>query len=163
MRFLLLLTLCASLSAFDYRVAHELLDDYPFEGDERVLHIGCEEGAITASIATRVPDGFVLGIDPWADHIEAAEQTYDLDLFANIQFQLGITVDGPTQFDLATCFGELDLPALESLRPGGRLLSCVTLEEAADHLAALQEAGLKLTHLAQIDQHLLRVEAERPT
>lgn len=159
---LLLLLLSTSLAAFDYRVAHELLDSYPFVGDERVLHIGCEEGAITASIATRVPDGFVLGIDPWADHIDAAEHTYDLDLFANIQFQLGVSVDGATQFDLATCFGELDLPALESLRPGGRLLSCVPLDGAADHLAALQEAGLKLTHLSQLDNQLLRVEAERP-
>jgi trans-aconitate 2-methyltransferase len=41
-------------------------------GDERILDLGCGDGALTAQLAQRVPRGSVLGIDASAGMIEAA-------------------------------------------------------------------------------------------
>ena len=49
-----------------------IVDALPIESGMRVLEIGCGPGAAAREVATRVGDGFVLGIDRSAKAIEAA-------------------------------------------------------------------------------------------
>lgn len=44
-------------------LALPLLDTIAFRGDEDVIDIGCGDGAITAALADKVPQGHVVGID----------------------------------------------------------------------------------------------------
>ena len=50
-------------SAQQERWARELVAKLQLAGDETVLDIGCGDGKVTAEIASRVPEGRVLGID----------------------------------------------------------------------------------------------------
>ncbi len=45
------------------RLGNAILGDLNFQGNERVLDLGCGDGSLTASIADSVPEGFVIGID----------------------------------------------------------------------------------------------------
>lgn len=49
-----------------------LIQGLHLKGDERVLDLGCGDGALTAQLALRVPHGSVLGIDASAGMIAAA-------------------------------------------------------------------------------------------
>src|SRR5687767_2281707 len=60
------------ISALQAAMANEELARLAFKGDERVLDVGCGDGKITAEIATRVPRGAVLGVDPSRNMIEFA-------------------------------------------------------------------------------------------
>jgi trans-aconitate methyltransferase len=44
--------------------AQRLLKNISFNGDEKILDIGCGDGKITALMATSVPHGSVIGLDP---------------------------------------------------------------------------------------------------
>jgi trans-aconitate 2-methyltransferase len=50
----------------------QLIVELPLNGRERILDLGCGDGALTAQLASRVPDGFVLGIDSAPSMIAAA-------------------------------------------------------------------------------------------
>ena len=50
-----------------------MIDELTFRGDERVLDLGCGDGAITAQLADRVPQGQVVGIDSSPRMIETAQ------------------------------------------------------------------------------------------
>ncbi len=106
------------------------LFSYDFEGHERVLHLHCGDGALTAQIAPQVPDGFVMGFDASQETIEQTKETYDLDLFANLEFQHGDLLDLPfeEEFDVVLLYGATSIPdqmlagIQKSLRPNGRLI-----------------------------------------
>ena len=143
--------------------ARTLLNHYAFEGHERVLEIGCGEGTLTAEIAQQVPDGFVLGMDSSPENILLAEQTYDPDLFANLQFQLGdaTTLSLEEQFDLIVSCTVLDEENLEgmarALRSGGRV--CLLPPDIPPE--ALEEA-LRAVGLKPLRLDTLCVEAIKP-
>ena len=56
--------------------ALRILNQVSFNGDERVLDIGCGDGKITKKIAEMVPKGEVIGIDPSKEMIDEALADY---------------------------------------------------------------------------------------
>lgn len=112
--------------------ANEMLDHYPFSGDEKVLDIGCGTGNITAKMAALLPNGSVVGVDNSQDMIGYAQEH-----FSNQQLNLQFInrdvqdLDFENQFDLAISFTALhwvpdQLDALEkikrSLKSSGRIM-----------------------------------------
>jgi trans-aconitate 2-methyltransferase len=49
-----------------------MIEELDLRGDERILDLGCGDGALTAQLARRVPRGSVLGIDASVGMIETA-------------------------------------------------------------------------------------------
>ena len=148
--------------------AEPLVTTYPFEGDERVLEVRCGDGTQTAVIAQKVPDGFVLGIDPSEGEIRRAVATYDLEFFANIAFR----AETPDQlvytdyFDLVVADEEArdSLPELARvLRPGGQLLLTLPVANALEETIAEALASpkwspfvvnpQKIRHLASAEEY----------
>ncbi len=76
-----------------------LISELALTGAERVLDLGCGDGALTAELARLVPDGFVLGIDASASMIETAQNGH---AGANVRFeQLDISaIDFEAEFDV---------------------------------------------------------------
>ena len=62
----------AGISGLQQAMATEVLALLRLSGSERVLDVGCGNGKVTAEIASRVPDGAVLGVDSSADMIASA-------------------------------------------------------------------------------------------
>lgn len=128
----------------------QALSQYEFRGYERVLEIGCGQGALSTQLAHEVPDGLVLGIDADPAVIAFAERTYDPDLFANLQFQVHDVTEMSFEgkFDVVIAqsalqwIGDQQL-ALEkiahALRPEGRLFACL-----AEPFACVIEAAQKV-------------------
>jgi trans-aconitate 2-methyltransferase len=102
------------------------------EWDHRatVVDLGCGDGAVTAEIAARVPDGNVLGIDQSADQIDFANANCTLP---NLTFTVGdaATFEISPPRDVLTSFNALhwvhDLEQAtgriyEAIHPGGFVL-----------------------------------------
>lgn len=68
--------------------ASDLLEKLRFQGNERVLDIGCGDGKITADIAKRVPRGRVTGIDSSPDMIGFARRHYTGGEVQNLSFEV---------------------------------------------------------------------------
>lgn len=62
---------------------NKLIAELTLKGNEKILDLGCGDGALTAQLATLVPDGQVLGIDASVGMINAATQ-YEKD---NLKFK----------------------------------------------------------------------------
>ncbi len=65
--------------------ALQALSSLNLQGNEHVLDIGCGEGRITAEIAKKVPNGFVVGIDLSHEMIEYASNNFSN--IKNLTFQ----------------------------------------------------------------------------
>ncbi len=65
--------------------AERLLNGIYLEGNEKILDIGCGDGKITALIAKRVLQGYVIGIDPSTSMLFKTEehQSSNLSFFQN--------------------------------------------------------------------------------
>ena len=55
------------ISSLQAAMAQEVLALLDLNGSERILDVGCGEGKITTEIASRVPRGLVVGVDPSHD------------------------------------------------------------------------------------------------
>jgi trans-aconitate methyltransferase len=75
-----------SNSEIQLSLADQLLENYSFREDSRVLDIGCGDGRITSNIAKKVPKGSAIGIDASANMIGYAKSHYPSDKFSNLQF-----------------------------------------------------------------------------
>jgi trans-aconitate 2-methyltransferase len=77
----------------------KLIAELEFEGDERILDLGCGDGVLTAELAEFVPDGFVLGIDASESMIETARKDH---AGINVRFELLDinAIDFESEFDL---------------------------------------------------------------
>jgi trans-aconitate methyltransferase len=76
-----------------------VIDQLELRGDERILDMGCGDGALTARLARRVPDGLVVGIDASQSMIDTAGSEYGA---RNLRFELMDidTVDFDCEFDV---------------------------------------------------------------
>ena len=66
----------ARISGLQQAMASEVLALLDLKGSERVLDVGCGNGKVTAEIASRVPDGTVLGVDSSAEMIASARHQF---------------------------------------------------------------------------------------
>lgn len=67
--------------------ARELVAKLRLRGDERLLDIGCGDGRVAASIAARLPEGAVLGIDASASMISLAAKQFPSHRHPNLEFR----------------------------------------------------------------------------
>jgi trans-aconitate 2-methyltransferase len=120
----------AKRSALQEAMAQEVLALLHFEGHERVLDVGCGDGRITAGIAERMPQGYVIGVDASSDMIAFARE-HGVPSHPNLQFEVCDARNLPFrgEFDLVVSFNALHwLPeqalALRgihaALKPAGR-------------------------------------------
>ncbi len=102
-------------------------------GDERVLDVGCGDGKITAEIASRVPRGFVVGVDPSSNMIAFASSEFSGPTHVNLHFEVADARQLPFkhEFDLVVSFNALHwVPEQEialrcihtALKPRGRAI-----------------------------------------
>ena len=56
-------------SSLQEAMAQEVLAQLDLKHAERILDVGCGDGKITAEIASRVPRGSVVGVDPSGDMV----------------------------------------------------------------------------------------------
>lgn len=73
-------------TSFHQPRAIEILNEYPWRGDEHILDIGCGDGRITAELAKRVPQGYILGIDLSLRTIEFAKSAFPNNQYPNLEF-----------------------------------------------------------------------------
>jgi len=108
-----------------------LIEKLNLKGDESVLHIGCSEGFLTASLAEKLPDGHVVGIDSSADMISSSKKLFGT--IPSLKFMLLDARKLPFDnvFDSVFSYSSLHWikdhePLLagikKSLKPGGKLL-----------------------------------------
>lgn len=121
----------AHISGLQRAMATACLASVAVAGTERVLDVGCGDGYVTRLIASRVPDGSVLGVDPSPRMIEAARTADDQQ--DNVSFRVGdvTTMAFGPDFDLVVSFNALHWVADQetayrniaaALKPGGRVL-----------------------------------------
>ncbi|MBM0742908.1 methyltransferase domain-containing protein [Phormidium sp. CLA17] len=138
--------------------AQELIAKLNIRGNEAVFDVGCGDGKMTAEIAKRLPNGFVLGIDSSSEMVEFAISEHLQPAIANLQFACmdarEIVSDSFPErlrdrpFDIVFSNAVLhwvnDHPAFlrgasRVLRSGGRLLtSCGGKGNAADIVSVFQ-------------------------
>lgn len=111
----------------------ETINNYPFEGNERILDVGSGDGKITAFLSQKALAGIVLGLDYSEDMVDFASFNYQSP---NLFFLTGSALDLPfvNQFDLITsffCFNWIDdqntalTNVYNALQPGGTFLMLV--------------------------------------
>ena len=90
-------------------MAQEVLALLDLKDSERILDVGCGEGKITAEIASRVPRGSVIGIDPSGDMISFAQTHFGPATHPNLRFEVADARRLPfkNEFDLAVSFNAL--------------------------------------------------------
>lgn len=113
--------------------AHELIAKVSLAGNERILDLGCGDGAVTAYIAGLVPEGEIIGIDSSSDMIRFAKESYPSSEYPNLSFVLKDMHDiqFDEYFDLVFSnaalhwvrdHGSLLKKISSSLVPGGRVM-----------------------------------------
>src|SRR5438477_2838157 len=102
------------ISSLQAVMAQEVLALIDLNGSERILDVGCGEGKITAEIASRVPRGSVVGVDPSHDMIGFAKRHFTLTVpsgasLRNLRFEVADARRLPfkDEFDLAVSLNAL--------------------------------------------------------
>ena len=95
-----------------------LIEELKLTGDERVLDLGCGDGALTARIAALVPGGRALGIDASAGMIASARRLSA----PNLEFRLLDINDLPFEAEFDVVFSNA---TLHWVKDHGRLLENV--------------------------------------
>lgn len=96
----------ARRSALQEAMAAEVLELLKLNGNERVLDVGCGDGRVTAEIASRVPQGSVVGVDASREMIRFATAHAQRP---NLQFEVGDaqSLAFRDEFDLIVSFNAL--------------------------------------------------------
>ena len=96
-------------SGLQEAMAEEVLALLDLEGSERVLDVGCGDGKITAEIATRLPQGTVVGVDASQDMISFASSHFGPAVRPNLRFQVADARLLPfrNEFNLVVSFNAL--------------------------------------------------------
>ena len=66
----------AKNSKLHENLALEVIQAYPFEGNERILDLGCGEGLHTYELSQKVQQGRVLGLDHTSEKLKRAMHHY---------------------------------------------------------------------------------------
>jgi trans-aconitate 2-methyltransferase len=120
-------------SSLQHVMAEEELGLLTLEGTECILDVGCGDGKITAEIATRLPRGSVLGVDPSHEMIAFASSHFGPPRHANLRFEVADVRCLPyrSAFDLVVSFNALHwVPAQDAalrsigaaLKPTGKAM-----------------------------------------
>lgn len=122
------------VSALQKEWGQRLIAEFRFDGDERILDLGCGDGVLSAALAALVPRGSVLGLDASRGMIETAEK---LEL-PNLAFMLADIneLDYEDEFDLV-----FSNAALHWIKDHWRLLSGVYRCLKYDGIARFNFAG----------------------
>lgn len=143
-------------SSSQKNAAADLMKYVIIKENEKILDVGCGDGKITAEIATRVPNGSVVGVDVSPAMIEFAKGAFPQKNFPNLQFLLkdAQKLDFENEFDTIFSFTTLQWiqnhdafleGAYNGLKSGGTLAVTMpmglpsTLEQAVTELIALPE------------------------
>jgi trans-aconitate 2-methyltransferase len=99
-------------SSLQEAMASQVLELLRVTGNERVLDIGCGDGRLTAQIADRLPQGWVLGVDASPDMVTFATSTFGggaMPARANLSFEVADARALPyvNAFDLVVSFNAL--------------------------------------------------------
>jgi len=84
--------------------AEECLQLLQFKGTEAILDVGCGEGKISSSIARKVPEGMVIGVDISPSMIHAAKKSWGHVKNLSFQIQDATTLSFNNQFDIIVSF-----------------------------------------------------------
>lgn len=86
--------------------ADETIARYDWRGDERVLDVGCGDGEVLATIASKVPRGFLVGLDISSKMVGFASRNFPYSRYPNMLFMQGNATLLPfcEQFDLIVSF-----------------------------------------------------------
>jgi len=126
----------------------KLIDQLSLRGDERILDLGCGDGALTARLAESVPAGEAMGIDSSQGMIEAARQRRrdNLSFILMDIDHLDFDEEFDVVFSNATLHWVQDHQRLyrnvkRALRPGGVLrFNFAANENCSCFLAVIREA-----------------------
>jgi trans-aconitate 2-methyltransferase len=121
------------VAALQQAMAAEVLALLDLKGTEHVLDLGCGTGKITAEIATRVPQGSVVGVDCSAEMTAFASQQFGAQ--PNLRFETYDIRGLPFQeeFDLVVSFN-----ALHWIPEQDKALHCIRSAMKRDGLARLR-------------------------
>jgi trans-aconitate 2-methyltransferase len=99
----------ARISGLQQAMASDVLALLKLQGSKRVLDVGCGNGKVTAEIASRVPNGTVLGVDSSADMIASARREFGPEVRPNLRFEVADARQLPFrhEFDLVVSFNAL--------------------------------------------------------
>lgn len=89
--------------------ANDLMKFVPLNGNEHILDVGCGDGKITADIASKIPNGSIIGLDISTSMIEFAKKTFPQNKYPNVQFVIkdAQDLDYKNQFDVVFSFTAL--------------------------------------------------------
>jgi trans-aconitate methyltransferase len=98
-------------SKYAKSLALEIIDQIAWSGKETVLDIGTGDGLNSSLIASKVPLGKVLGVDPSHEMIDFAKAHYPQERYPTLSFVIGGALDFRTEerFDIITSFTVLHL------------------------------------------------------
>jgi trans-aconitate methyltransferase len=96
-------------SSLQEAMAQEVLALLDLKDAQRILDVGCGDGKITAEIASRVPQGSVVGVDPSGDMIGFAQSYFGPATRSNLRFEVADARRLPfkNEFDLVVSFNAL--------------------------------------------------------
>lgn len=99
----------ARIAQLQEAMAAEALALLNLNGTEKVLDVGCGNGKVTAQIASRVPEGAVVGIDPSSEMISFASSQFVCPAHPNLRFEVGDarSLSCRDEFDLIVSFNAL--------------------------------------------------------
>lgn len=137
-------------SSFQWNAAMQMLHAIPWQGNERVLDIGCGDGKITAFIANAYTNGSVIGLDISSSMVQFASANFAKQTHPNLSFMEGSADALPfeEQFDVVVSFSALHWvldqekalrDIVKSLSSGGKCY-IATIGKASSNLSTQCEA-----------------------
>lgn len=93
-------------SDLQWQWAISSLEKCTWQGNERILDVGCGDGKITSMLCEKVPDGYVVGLDVSNKMIKFASSTFSSKKYRNLLFLEGTATQLPfhEQFDFLISF-----------------------------------------------------------